>query len=145
MKIFAIVMLTFLLAHRIKNTPRALNRKRLANELEESRKTINDFANPIISQESFAKFLISTVLWTEVVLAIFYATLGFIQMPASIFFGWLSFLQMLTCFISMCKNIKLLNIIFNNEEFPTPKLGFNICNLILDYIYYPYAIYLLLI
>lgn len=143
MKIIALAILFLLLLHRIKNTPRELSKKlwlknirKIKLELKEKEEQITDLV------KSLTFFL--TLLF-ELFLIIFYAVLG--CSIGTTLFIILSALQILTCVIAMRTSIKEFNSVFeleaeiNDKQFHRWIFLFNI---VLDYIYYPLTIYMLL-
>jgi len=143
MKIIALAILFLLLLHRIKNTPRELNKKLWLKNIRKSKSELKEKEEQITDLvKSLAFFL--TLLF-ELFLIIFYAVLG--CSIGTTLFIILSALQILTCVIAMRTLIKEFNSVFeleaeiNDKQFHRWIFLFNI---VLDYIYYPLGIYMLL-
>lgn len=143
MKILALTILFILLFFRIKGTSSALSktlwRNKMLKSLEKNKESFN--GNP--PSDAFQGGVILFTLFIELFLIIFYIALG--SSIGTTEFIVLSALQVFTCFwnfgteISEFKSVFSYNI--DNHKFHRFKLLFN---LILDYIYYPLAIYMLL-
>ena len=143
MKILALIILFILAFLRAKSTPCALSKtlwksKRIKqlknNEKQNGGKPYSD------------KFKVATIFLTfltEVFLIIFYIVLG--NKIGTTEFIIMSALQVFTCLWVLCVNISEFKSAFSynieDHKFHRFQLLFN---LILDYVYYPYAIYMLL-
>lgn len=143
MKILALTILFILLFFRIKGTPSALSktlwRNKIMKSIEKQRDTFN--GNP--PNDAYQGGVILLAFFIELFFVIFYIVLG--NSIGTTEFIVLSALQVFTCFwgfgtqISEFKNVFSYNI--NDHKFHRFNLLFN---LILDYVYYPLAIYMLL-
>lgn len=143
MKILALTILFILLFFRIKGTPSALSktlwRNKMLKSLDRNKETFN--GNP--PSDAFQGCVILSALFIELVLIIFYIVLG--SSIGTTRFIILSALQVFTCFWNLGTDIFEFKTVFSynidDHKFHRFKLLFN---LILDYIYYPLAIYMLL-
>ena len=140
MKILALVILFLLLFYRIKSTPSNLSktiwRKRLQKSIDKMKEQeMNDTIKG-------ASVLI--VLFMELFLIIFYAILR--TCLGTTTFIVLSALQIMTCIVSTIKSLADFNTAFSTDinEHKLYRLWF-LFNVVLDYIYYPMAIYILLV
>lgn len=140
MNILALVILFLLLFYRIKSTPSNLSktiwRKRLQKSIDKMKEQeMNDTIKG-------ASVLI--VLFMELFLIIFYAILG--TCLGTTTFIVLSALQIMTCIVSTIKSLADFNTAFSTDinEHKFYRLWF-LFNVVLDYIYYPMAIYILLV
>lgn len=143
MKIVALAILFILLFFRIKSTPSALSKTIWRNQMLKTINKNKETFNGNLPSDAFQGVVILFVLFIELFLIIFYIVLG--SSIGTTEFIILSALQVFTCFwnlgteISEFKNVFSYNI--ENHKFHRFKLLFN---LILDYIYYLMAIYMLL-
>ena len=143
MKILALTILFILLFFRIKGTPSALSktlwRNKMLKSLEKNKESFS--GNP--PSDAFQGGVILFTLFIELFLIIFYIVLG--SSIGTTEFIILSSLQVFTCFWSFGTEISELKSAFSynidDHKFHRFKL---LCNVILDYIYYPLAIYMLL-
>lgn len=143
MKILALTILFILLFFRIKGTPSALSktlwRNKMLKSLEKNKESFG--GNP--PSDAFQGGVILFALFIELFLIVFYIALG--NSIGTTEFIILSALQVFTCFwnfgigISEFKSAFSYNI--DDHKFHRFKL---LLNVILDYIYYPLAIYMLL-
>ena len=143
MKILALTILFILLFFRIKGTPSALSKTLWRNKMLKTLDKNKETFNGNLPSDAFQGGVILFVLFIELFLIIFYIVLG--SSIGTTEFIILSALQVFTCFwnfgteISEFKNAFSSNI--DDHKFHRFKFLFN---LILDYIYYPFAIYMLL-
>ena len=143
MKILALTILFILLFFRIKGTPSALSKTLWRNKMLKSLDRNKETFNGNLPSDAFQGGVILFTLFIELFLIIFYIALG--SGIGTTEFIILSALQVFTCFwnfgteISEFKNAFSYNI--DDHKFHRFKFLFN---LILDYIYYPIAIYMLL-
>lgn len=143
MKILVLVILFVLAFLRVKNTPRSLSKTLWKNEMikllknDEDRSGGKPYSAEARGTTIFLLFLI------ELFFIIFYAVLG--NKIGTTEFIIMSALQVFTClwhlFVNICEigNASSYNV--EDYKFHRFQLLFN---LVLDYIYYPYAIYMLL-
>lgn len=143
MKILALTILFILLFFRIKGTPSALSktlwRNKMLKSLEKNKESFS--GNP--PSDAFQGGVILFVFLIELFMVIFYIALG--SSIGTTEFVILSALQVFTCFWNFGTDILEFKAAFSynidDHKFHRFKLLFN---LILDYIYYPLAIYMLL-
>lgn len=143
MKILALTILFILLFFRIKGTPSTLSKTLWRNKIMKSIEKQRDVFNGNPPSNAYQGGVILLVFFIELFFVIFYIVLG--NSIGTTEFIILSALQVLTCFwgfsmqIAEFKNVFSYNI--DDHKFHRFNLLFN---LILDYIYYPMAIYYLL-
>ena len=143
MKILALTILFILLFLRIKGTPSALSktlwRNKMLKSLDRNKETFN--GNP--PSDAFKCCVILSALFIEFFLIIFYIVLG--SSIGTTRFIILSALQVFTCLWNFGTDIFEFKTVFsyNIDDHKFHRFKF-LFNLILDYIYYPMAIYMLL-
>ena len=143
MKILALTILFILLFFRIKGTPSALSKTLWRNKMMKSIEKMKVAYNNNPPSDDYQGGVVLLTFFIELFLVIFYIVLG--SSIGTTEFIILSALQVFTCFwnfgteISEFKNAFSYNI--DDHKFHRFKFLFN---LILDYIYYPIAIYMLL-
>ena len=141
MKILALTILFILMFFRIKGTPSALSktlwRKRMIKQLAKNKE--NNNGEPL--SDAMQGALI--VFFMDIFLIIFYIVLG--NKIGTTEFIVMSALQVFTCFWSFGVNLSEIKTAFsyNIEDFKFHRFQL-IFNVVLDYIYYPWAIYMLL-
>ena len=141
MKILALTILFILMFFRIKGTPSALSktlwRKRMIKQLAKNKE--NNNGEPL--SDAMQGALI--VFFMELFLIIFYIVLG--NKIGTTEFIVMSALQVFTCLWSFGINLSEFKTAFsyNIEDFKFHRFQF-LFNVVLDYIYYPWAIYMLL-
>lgn len=143
MKIFALIILFILMFFRIKGTPSALSktlwRKKMIKQLTKNKE--NNNGEPL--SDAMQGALILIVFFIELFLIIFYIVLG--NKIGTTEFIIMSALQVFTCLWSFGVNLSEFKTAFSynieNFKFHRFQLLFNV---VLDYIYYPWAIYMLL-
>lgn len=143
MKILALTILFILMFFRIKGTPSALSktlwRKKIIKQLTKDKE--NNNGEPLSDAMQGASILI--IFFIELFLIIFYIVLG--NKIGTIEFIVMSALQVFTCLWSLGVNLPEVKTVFSydveNFKFHRFQLLFNV---VLDYIYYPWAIYMLL-
>ena len=141
MKILALTILFILMFFRIKGTPSALSktlwRKRMIKQLAKNKE--NNNGEPL----SDAMQGVLIVLFMDLFLIIFYIVLG--NKIGTTEFIVMSALQVFTCFWSLGVNLSEIKTAFsyNIEDFKFHRFQL-LFNVVLDYIYYPLAIYMLL-
>lgn len=143
MKILALTILFVLMFFRIKGTPSALSktlwRKRIVKQLTKDKE--NNNGEPLSDAMQGASILI--IFFIELFLIIFYIVLG--NKIGTTEFIVMSALQVFTCLWSLGVNLSEAKTVFSynieNFKFHRFKLLFKV---VLDYIYYPWAIYMLL-
>ena len=141
MKILALTILFALMFFRIKGTPSALSktlwRKRMIKQLAKNEE--NNNGEPL--SDAMQGALI--VLFMDLFLIIFYIVLG--NKIGTTEFIVMSALQVFTCFWSLGLNLSEIKTAFsyNIEDFKFHRFQL-LFNVVLDYIYYPLAIYMLL-
>lgn len=141
MKILALTILFVLMFFRIKGTPSALSktlwRKRMIKQLAKNKE--NNNGEPL--SDAMQGALI--VFFMKLFLIIFYIVLG--NKIGTTEFIVMSALQVFTCLWSFCINLSEFKTAFsyNIEDFKFHRFQL-LFNVVLDYIYYPWAIYMLL-
>lgn len=143
MKILALTILFILMFFRIKGTPSALSktlwRKKIIKQLTIDKE--NNNGEPLSDAMQGASILI--IFFIELFLIIFYIVLG--NKIGTTEFIVMSALQVFTCLWSLGVNLPEVKTVFSydveNFKFHRFQLLFNV---VLDYIYYPWAIYMLL-
>ena len=143
MKILALTILFVLMFFRIKGTPSALSktlwRKKIIKQLTKDKE--NNNGEPLSDAMQGASILI--IFFIELFLIIFYIVLG--NKIGTTEFIVMSALQVFTCLWSLGVNLPEVKTVFSynieNFKFHRFQLLFNV---VLDYIYYPWAIYMLL-
>ena len=143
MKIIALAILFLLLLYRIKNTPRELSKKLWLNNVRKSKSELREKEEQITDSVKSLAFFLTLLL--ELFFIIFYAVLG-CNIGTTLFII-LSALQILTCVIAMRTLVKEFNSVFELEVEISDKQFHRwifLFNIVLDYIYYPLGIYMLL-
>ena len=141
MKILSLTILFILMFFRIKRTPSALSktlwRKRMIKQLAKSKE--NNNGEPL--SDAMQGALI--VFFMKLFLIIFYIVLG--NKIGTTEFIVMSALQVFTCLWSFCINLSEFKTAFsyNIEDFKFHRFQL-FFNVVLDYIYYSWAIYMLL-
>lgn len=141
MKILALTILFILMFFRIKCTPSALSktlwRKRMIKQLAKNKENNNG------EQLSDAMQGVLITLFMDLFLIIFYIVLG--NKIGTTEFIVMSALQVFTCLWSFCVSLSEVKTAFsyNIEDFKFHRFQL-LFNVVLDYIYYPWAIYMLL-
>lgn len=143
MKILALTILFVLAFLRVKNTPSALSKTLWENKMikqlknNEKQNGGKPYSDEMQGTVIFLTFLI------ELFLIIFYIVLG--NKIGTTEFIIMSALQVFTCLWGLCVSISEFKSVFSynieDHKFHRFQLLFN---LVLDYVYYPYAIYMLL-
>lgn len=151
MKVFLLAVTILLLIGRVKSTPRTLSRTLYESNLQKNvaklKKQIDDIEtmsdkNTVLQ---ITQYIIVALVWLYSLLIIIYYILIGNRFQTNTMMLMLTALQIVTIFIStrnIVKEFDLTNIEnMNNSQFRRSWLLFNI---ILDYIYYPMTICLLL-
>lgn len=141
MKIIALVILFILLFFRIKGTPSMLSKALYKRKMQKAIDKQNEVTNGEGLDDIYKGAAILIVFFMEVFLIIFYAILGTSLGTTPMII--LSALQIITCIYSMIKNLNNKAFSRNVEDFNFHRLYF-LFNVVLDYTYYPLAIYMLL-
>ena len=143
MKILALTILFILLFFRIKGTPCALSKTLWRNKMMKSIEKQKAAYDGKPTSDAFQGTVIIFAFLVELFMAIFYIALG--SSIGTTEFIILSAFQVFTCFWNFGTEIMEFKAAFSynieDHKFHRFKLLFN---LILDYIYYPLAIYMLL-
>lgn len=143
MKILALTILFILMFFTIKDTPillsKTLWRKKMIRILTKNKESNN--GEPLSNTLQGASILI--FLFYELFLIIFYIVVG--NKIGTTEFIVMSALQVFTCLWSIYINLTEIKTAFsyNIEDFKFHRLQ-RLFNFVLDYIYYPWAIYMLL-
>ena len=141
MKILALTILFVLMFFRIKGTPSALSktlwRKRMIKQLAKNKENNNGESLSDAMQGALVVFFM------ELFLIIFYIVLG--NKIGTTEFIVMSALQVFTCLWSLGVSLSEVKTTFsyNIEDFKFHRFQL-FFNVVLDYIYYPWAIYMLL-
>ena len=143
MKILALTILFILLFFRIKGTPSTLSKTLWRNKMMKSIEKQKSAFNGNLPSDAFQGGVILFTLFIELFLIIFYIVLG--SSIGTTEFIILSALQVFTCLWNFGTDILELKNAFsyNIDDHKFHRFKF-LFNLILDYIYYPTAIYMLL-
>lgn len=142
MKILALTILFILIFFMIKGTPSALSktlwRKRMIKQLAKNKEN-NNGEPPSYTLQGAA---ILTVFFMELFLIVFYIVLG--NKIGTTEFIVMSALQVFTCLWSLGVNLSEVKTAFsyNIEDFKFHRFQL-LFKMVLDYIYYPLAIYML--
>lgn len=143
MKILALTILFILMFFRIKGTPSALSKtlwqKRMIKQVAKNKE--NNNGEP--PSDTLQGATILTVFFMELFLIIFYIVLG--NKIGTTEFIVMSALQIFTCLWSLGVNLSEIKTAFsyNIEDFKFHRFQL-LFKVVLDYIYYPWAIYMLL-
>lgn len=141
MKIIALVILFILLFFRIKGTPSMLSKTLYKKKMQKAIDKQNETTNGEELSDVYKGAVILIVLFMELFLITFYAVLGTRLGTTPIII--LSVLQIITCIYNLVKNLNNKAFSRNVEDFKFYRLYF-LLNVVLDYIYYPLTIYMLL-
>lgn len=142
MKILALTILFILMFFRIKGTPSALSktlwRKRMIKQLAKNKE--NNNGEP--PSDTLQGATILTVFFMKLFLIVFYIVLG--NKIGTTEFIVMSALQVFTCLWSLGVNLSEVKTAFsyNVEDFKFHRFQL-LFKVVLDYIYYPLAIYML--
>lgn len=143
MKILVLTILIILLFCRIKNTPTMLSKKLYMKKLQKAiDKNQAALENVDEAHKKESQLIAVAILWLfEILFSIFYIVLG--TKLGNTYMLILSAFQVFTCFYSGIKQINTSAFSKNIEDFKFYRWYF-LFNVILDYMYYPVAIYMLL-
>ena len=141
MKIIVLVILFILLFFRIKGTPSMLSKTLYKKKMQKTIDKQNKTTNGEELSDAYKGAVILIVFFMEVFFIIFYAVLGTRLGTTPIIV--LSVLQIITCIYSFIKNLNNKTFSRNVDDFKFYRLYF-LFNVVLDYIYYPLAICMLL-
>ena len=143
MKILALTILFILLFFRIKGTPSALSKTLWCNKMMKSIEKMKVAYNNNPPSDTYQGGVVLLAFFIELFLVIFYIVLG--SSIGTTEFIILSALQVFTCFWNFGTDISEFKTAFsyNIDDHKFHRFKF-LFNLILDYIYYPLAIYMLL-
>ena len=144
MKIFLLVITFWLLISRIKSTPRMLNKtlymKDLQKALDKQNKAFNEYDEEHVITIKVLSILALTII--SVFCTIYYMLIGN-KFSSNTLMLILSTLQIVTVFITLKRNFTSKMFSPNIEDYKFYRWYF-LFNVILDYIYYPLTIYMLL-
>lgn len=141
MKIIALVILFILLFFSIKNTPSMLSKKLCKNKMQKVIDKQNETTNGEELSDVYKGVAILIVLFMELFLIIFYAVIGTKLSTTPIII--MSVLQIISRLYNLIINLNSKAFSRNVDDFKFHRLYF-LFNVILDYMYYPLAIYMLL-
>lgn len=143
MKVIVLVILVLLLLHRIKTTPSNLSKRVWMKRLRKSKDNLKAKQNEVPMTDTIKGATLLIVLLFELFLVIFYAVLG--CSIGTTTFIVLSVLQIITCICATKNCLKDFEHAFDDEiDDKRFYRWFFLLNVVLDYIYYPLAIYMLL-
>lgn len=146
MKILALTILFILMFFRIKSTPSALSktlwRKRMIKQLTKNKEN-NNGELPSDTLQGATILTVFFMFFMELFLIIFYIMLG--NKIGTTEFIVMSALQVFACLWSLGVSLSEVKTAFsyNIEDFKFHRFQL-LFNVVLDYIYYPLAIYMLL-
>lgn len=152
MKVFLLAVTILLLINRIRSTPRMLSKTLYKNNtqqaIDKAKKKIEDIDINEINKEDILKITQSIVVvcaWLYSMLIIIYYTLVGNRFSSNAIMLILTALQIVTMFIGTKMSLIDFNFVdldnVNNHKFHRFWFLFNV---LLDYVYYPMTIYLLL-
>lgn len=150
MTIFLLLLTMLLLLNRVHRTPEMLNELTYMNKLQKSLDKLDDSVDNLrkfMSADDINTMMKNVYIFTSVtislVLSIYYGYIGsmFIE---NIFLWILSAMQIATVAMTLYKTLDIKMISFDIHDYKFFKWYF-LFNVILDYIYYPFVIYMLLI
>lgn len=144
MKIFLLVVTILLLLNRIKTTPRQLSKTIYYAKIKEALDT-NKLNKAKLGEENYKAvqgFAILIAILFSIFSVIYYTLVGN-RFSSSIVILVLSALQIVTVFITLKKSLDEKEWSDNIEDHKFYRFYF-LFNVILDYIYYPLTIYMLL-
>lgn len=144
MKIFLLTLTVILLFYRIKHIPRMLSKKMymklMQESIEKNKKSFEKVGGE--KEQGLMKIVVlAGVFIFECLVALYYILLG--SYIGILFFTVLTVLQLLTVAETCHKQLNMKAFSFNIEDFKFYRWYF-LFNVVLDLIYYPAAIYLLL-
>lgn len=144
MKLFLLVVTILLLLSRMKNTPRQLSKSIYFKKLKEALEKQN-VEKKKQGEENY-KVLQGAAILIVILLSIFfvvYYLLVGIRFSNDVSMFMLSALQIITVFITLKKTFNEKILSDNIEDYKFYRVYF-LFNVILDYIYYPLTIYMLI-
>lgn len=152
MKVFLLAVTILLLINRIRSTPRMLSKTLYKNNtqqaIDKAKKKIEDIDINEINKEDILKITQSIVVvcaWLYSMLIIIYYTLVGNRFSSNAIMLILTALQIVTMFIGTKMSLRDFNFVdldnVSNNKFHRFWFLFNV---LLDYVYYPMTIYLLL-
>ena len=152
MKVFLLAVTILLLINRIRSTPRMLSKTLYKNNtqqaIDKAKKKIEDIDINEIDKEDILKITQSIVVvfaWLYSMLIIIYYILVGNRFSSNAIMLILTALQIVTMFIGTKMSLRDFNFVdldnVNNNKFHRFWFLFNV---LLDYVYYPMTIYLLL-
>lgn len=143
MKIFLLLVTLILFFLRIHGTPRMVSKKAFFKKLNESLKRNDEnFKDRTDKEVKITKYVALTVVgFLQILLAIFYMSVG--ARINLTYFTILTLIQLLTVIYTSVKQLNMKAFSANLEDHKFHRWYF-LFNVILDYIYYPLAFYLLI-
>lgn len=151
MKVFLLAVTILMLIGRIKATPKNLSRTLYENNLQKSidnlKKTVDNIKTESNKEDvlKITQYIINVLVWLSSLLVIVYYILIGNRFSSNATMLMLSAIQIITVFVSTRTTLKEFNLLnlesMNNVKFRRYWLLFNV---VLDYVYYPMTIYLLL-
>lgn len=143
MKIFLLFVIAILFILRVKGTPRMLSKKRYLKAIKESLDNIEsqykDYSEERTKTAKMGSLLIGLIV--QIIIAIVYMVIG--ARINITYFTILTLIQLLTVVYTSVSqlNMNVFDPVIENHKFHRWYFLFNV---ILDYIYYPLAFYLLI-
>lgn len=143
MKLILLATTLILLGYRIKNTPTALSRKLWRKEREKLLEKNKSVLDGKTEDDRYTYIGCAAVLswFIYLICIIYYIMIGCRFHRTPLF--WMSAIQVVTVFIAWKNSFKEMKTLFeepNNKDF---KFWYRAFNVVLDYVYYPMAIYML--
>lgn len=151
MKVFLLAITILLLIGRIKSTPRALSKTLYENNLQKNVVKLNKQIDDIETASDkntvlqITQYIVAALVWLYSLLIIVYYILIGNRFQTHTIMLILTALQIVTMFISTKRTIKEFDLVnIENMNNVTFHRSWFLFNMILDYIYYPMTICLLL-
>lgn len=151
MKVFLLAVTILLLIGRIKSTPRALSKTLYENNLQKNVVKLNKQIDDIETASDkntvlqITQYIVAALVWLYSLLIIVYYILIGNRFQTHTIMLILTALQIVTMFISTKRTIKEFDLVnIENMNNVTFHRSWFLFNMILDYIYYPMTICLLL-
>ncbi len=143
MKIIALAILLLMFVGRIKNTPEMISKTAFQKKLKSQTENLEK-KNPDIASAEATKFssILALLIVEGLFIYFYYKVSTYVNTDV---FNILTSLQIFTCLYYTCTNISDITTYLNkkSDDIKFHRIA-NLFNLVLDYIYYPMAIYLLM-
>lgn len=142
MKVMALTILLVMFFWRIKNTPAMLSKEKYEEKIQKLIDKNKESLDNLGDYQEIAKSIAIVTVWVlQLLFIIFYIMLG--TKLNTTYMMILSSLQVFTCVYSTLKQANMSAFSKDIEDFPFYR-WYCLFNVILDYMYYPVAIYMLL-